>query len=567
LSSGETALRNFRGIFIFCAIWIVLAVGAYFWATGMITSIDQYHSPLHENPPANEASNFAPPMTPKVVVILVDALRLDTSLNEQAMPVLASIRARGAYAEMTSQTPSYSAPGYSTLFSGAWPYLNDGPAFNKEYNQIPVWTQENIFSLAHKAGYRTAISGYNWFEKLVPQDSVAESFYTPGEDRVADEQVVAAAKGWITDPNLQFILIHIDQVDYAGHHEGGAQSQNWLDAATRADALIGELTTDFDYKRSTLVILSDHGQIDQGGHGGDDEDVLHEPFVIAGRGVKPGPGKAMQMIDVAPTLAALLGLPTPAIAQGTPQWDLLQSALSSQGMYDSLIANNSAKLNQAYADAIGQSTSVSGQGGVAALRESRMRNDQAARAIPAVLLLFGPIGWVWAHRKTSQQRMALICAVVYVTLFQIRFLAIDGLSYSFSIVDSPESLIGYIAVTLAICMAICTVIYHYLLRKESYSILEWLHRQADFIWLCLYLLFVPVVANWWMNGLVPTWTLPELRAYFTGLSFLIQFMVTVGVGIASLLITAGIAKIQGRPLQTVVEPASARKGKALKKGK
>lgn len=560
-------MKNFRGIIIYCVIWILLAIGAYFWAMGMIDGMFNYRSPLHDNPPANEATTFAPPMTPKVVVILVDALRLDTSLNEQVMPVLASIRSRGAYAEMTSQAPSYSAPGYSTLFIGAWPYLNDGPAFNQEYDDIPVWTQENIFSLAHKAGYQTAISGFNWFEKLVPQETVAESFYTPGEDRAADEQVVAAAKGWITDPNLQFVLIHLDQVDYAGHHEGGARSQNWLDAANRADALIGELTADFDYKRNTLVILSDHGQIDAGGHGGDDEDVLHEPFVVAGRGVKPGPGKPMQMIDVAPTLAALLGLPTPAVAQGEPRWDMLQAALSSQGMYDSLISSNTANLNQLFADAIGQKNTVSGQGGVDALREARLRNEKGARSIPAALLLFGPIGWVWAHRKTAQQRLALICAVAYVVLFQIRFLVIDRLDYSFSIVDSPESLIDYIAVTLAVSMLICTVVYHFMLSKQPLSILKWLQNQSDFIWLCLYLLFVPVIANWWMNGFLPTWTLPNMRAYFTGLSFLIQLLVTVGLGIVSILITAVIAKVQGRPAGAIVEPSSIKKGKAQKNRK
>ena len=36
-----------------------------------------------------------------------------------------------------------------------------------------------------------------------------------------------AALPWLENNEAQFVLIHIDQVDYAGHHEGGAQSSNW----------------------------------------------------------------------------------------------------------------------------------------------------------------------------------------------------------------------------------------------------------------------------------------------------------------------------------------------------
>ena len=68
---------------------------------------------------------------------------------------------------------------------------------------------------------KTAVSGYNWFEKLIPQKAVNASFYTPGEDRLADRQVVDAVLPWLAGGQYSLILVHIDQVDYAGHHEGG----------------------------------------------------------------------------------------------------------------------------------------------------------------------------------------------------------------------------------------------------------------------------------------------------------------------------------------------------------
>jgi hypothetical protein len=52
----------------------------------------------------------------------------------------------------------------------------------------------------------------------------------------------------------------------------------------------------------------------RGGHGGQDPITLIEPFVMVGAGVKPGEFADINMVDIAPTVAALLGanIPLPA---------------------------------------------------------------------------------------------------------------------------------------------------------------------------------------------------------------------------------------------------------------
>ena len=146
---------------------------------------------------------------------------------------------------------------------------------------------------------RTAVSGYNWFEKLIPQNAVSASFYTSGEDQKADRAVVDAALPWLGQ-DFHLVLIHIDQVDYAGHHEGGPVSPNWAAAARRADDLLAEILAKVDLSKDTVLVCSDHGQIDPGGHGGIEPVVLTEPFILAGVGVKPGSYGDIQMVDVAP---------------------------------------------------------------------------------------------------------------------------------------------------------------------------------------------------------------------------------------------------------------------------
>jgi hypothetical protein len=164
-------------LIISITLCVLIAAGCYFWATGMISSNYAYRSPIHSTPP-QAGQQLGAPATQRLVIVLIDGLRYDTSQKTSTMPTLAQLRDDGASALMHSQPPSFSEPGYSTIFTGAWPWLNDGPAFNLAYDDIPTWTQDNLFSAAHDAGIKTAISGYYWFEKLVPQKDVDLSFYT-----------------------------------------------------------------------------------------------------------------------------------------------------------------------------------------------------------------------------------------------------------------------------------------------------------------------------------------------------------------------------------------------------
>lgn len=73
---------------VFC---IVLAVVAYFWVTGMISTNYAFRSPIKNTPPA-AGSALGDASTRRVVIVLIDALRYDTSMNESVMPTLAKLR-------------------------------------------------------------------------------------------------------------------------------------------------------------------------------------------------------------------------------------------------------------------------------------------------------------------------------------------------------------------------------------------------------------------------------------------------------------------------------------------
>ena len=528
---------------------LVAAIG-YLWGTGMINSLYAFRSPLKNNPPA-PGQPLGKPLTRRVVFVLIDALRDDTSHKTSVMPFLNQLRSEGAWATVHSRTPSYSEPGYSVLMIGAWPDVSDGPAMNLDYADIPTWTQDNLFSAAHRGGLKTAVSGYYWFEKLIPQNAVDASFYTPGEDRVADVDVVNHALPWLQSGDYQLVLIHIDQVDYAGHHEGGPQSPNWDAAATRADDLLKQIVSTLDLKQDTVLVVSDHGQIDRGGHGGQDPIVLVEPFVLAGAGVKPGQYPDIQQADVAPTVAALLGTNIPATAQGFVQTSMLNLTPDQLATINAAQTAQKSQLMTAYEKAIGnpvQPTSDTPSAMIQAMdsaKANRLTAERIPRSVLAIILALIPAA-VLVWKRNRKVAWFLGGAILYVILFNFGYAVVAGRTYSLSSVASSTDIIVFTAGTATTSLALSWLALTYAL--------DWLHsapRQAAesvlaFTFVTIYLLSLPILLSFAINGALVTWTTPEMASMFLGFLSLLQALIVAIVGLILTGITSLIASINGR---------------------
>lgn len=541
-------MKNALKWIISILLLIGIAAGSYFWATGQIASNFNYRSQIKDNPPQPGAA-LGTASTQRLVIVLIDALRYDTSIKTDVMPTLAQLRTQGASALMHSQPPSFSEPGYSTLLTGAWPEINDGPAFNLDYEDIPTFTQDNLFSSAHRNGWKTAVSGYYWFEKLIPQSDVDLSFYTPGEDESADIEVMKAAMPWLQKDEAQLVLIHIDQVDYAGHHQGGPQSPNWDAAAKRADDMLAEVVSSLDLSKDTLVVLSDHGQIDAGGHGGQDLVCLLEPFVIAGAGVTPGQYPDIQMVDVAPTLSALLGINLPASTQGSVLTGML--ALPQDVLADLPAATGKQQLGllTAYATALGKETtalkmlrsnSVSDtQAVIHDLRAQRLFSDRVKRAIPVGILLAVAVTLLMRQRKNRSLSWVL-GGILFVALFNLRYLLIDHKVYSLSSIISQMDLILYVAISTAVALVLVWLLINFYNKTFAGSPHE---NGLKTLWLGFTVILVaglPVLASYFLNGAVVTWTLPDYLTSFLALIGLIQVLVISALTPILAGITAGI---------------------------
>ncbi|MBN2678263.1 MAG: alkaline phosphatase family protein, partial [Anaerolineaceae bacterium] len=473
-------------------------------------------------------------ITEQVVIVLIDGLREDTSLQSEIMPVLDHLRSIGAWASMNSRPPSYSEPGYSTILTGAWPDINDGPAFNLPYEYIPTITQETIFTATRKAGLKTAVSAYYWFEKLIPQEQIDLSFFTAGEDREADRQVVDAALPWIQDTTMNLVLVHIDQVDYAGHHEGGAISPNYAAAAQRSDQLLGEIISPLDFTQSTLLVFSDHGQIDRGGHGGHDRITLQEPFVAVGKGIIPGGYTPIQMVDLASTVAVLLGTSLPSSSEGKPLVDMLELSLEQKAKLEGYHSVQQSGLIQTYQQALfsdgskeGQYSQTDSQSAIAAMQTDHLGPGRLSRSI-LIGAFLGLLFYLGRNIRFSRWIIMVTGSMIFLLLFHVLYSMITGNPYSFSVIESPDAFI--LMIILKTCIAFLTTsIMAGLLVKI------WRHPPSQIaIMTSIYTAFTMLVtalpAIWYLLLFGPRIEiiLPNIGLLFLGMLSLIQVL-TVGV--------------------------------------
>jgi hypothetical protein len=533
---------------------IALGVGAIFLALELMDNLYTYRSPLADNPPVPGRS-FGEPFGEQVVFVLIDALRYDTSLKPEVMPTLNQLRNQGASAKMHSQTPSYSSPGYGVLLTGAWPYLSDAPAFNLDYENIYPFTQDNVFSSAKRHGLRTAVSGYYWFEQLIPKDALDIGYFTPEEDHLADRAVVDAAIPWLESREYDLILVHLDQVDYAGHHEGGPQGEDWEKAASRVDALLAEIVAEMDLSEDVLVISSDHGQIDQGGHGGHDAVTLEEPFIMVGKGVKSGVYGDISMVDVAPTLAALTGINLPATTQGRVLTDMLFMPSNTITNLKSETARQQSQLVAAYANAIGQTlpeeaTNASAnitvqeyQQALEGVQQSRLNRERLLRIAIAAVLLLAVLILVWKKKPKGLMNLVL-AALLYTAIYHFSYVTFGPKVYSYSSVISPTQLVVINGIFSLIALIIAWLLFTFQ-NWITLDIKQNLSKAADIALFIILVTSLPLIAHIVWNGLFATWMLPDLMLHYLALISLIQIFF-ISVGVLLLVIVTGIILLDRR---------------------
>jgi hypothetical protein len=123
--------------------------------------------------------------------------------------------------------------------------------------------------------------------------------------------------------DADLVILLVGAVDAAGHAQGG-DSPAYREAAITADHALARVLSRVDLSQDAVIVTADHGHTGRGGHGGVEPEVLTVPLIAAGAGIRPGATATdARLIDLAPTVSALLALPAPGHGLGRTLTELL----------------------------------------------------------------------------------------------------------------------------------------------------------------------------------------------------------------------------------------------------
>lgn len=560
-------------LFIIAAL-VAASAYAYLWSNSLVLSIYGYRSPLDTTPPLS--TERTPPLAKQVVLVLVDGLRYDTSLQ---MPYLNLLRVRGAQARLVADPPSTTQTSWVTLISGAGPEINDMPLFDRDAELLQPLPIDHLFAAARRAGLSAGIAGFHWWEKLVPPESLDCKYYAYAEDDAADRLVIDHALVFIEQFQPHFLLVNLRQVQQAGQAFGG-DSAEYLQAALRCDDYIRLLAEQMDLQHSVLLVVSGHGHLSRpaagarslpfliqevpeyaGGYGGDEPVVVTTPLVLDGQGVASGDYGTLNPTVVAPAIATLLGAPLPATAQGLLPTHLLPMQVAHKAEVLLALAQQRLYLGNIYLASIGRGTlTVTAEGDLlvarssmdvqnyqsaadlAALsleqtereisrgRDSRLRAERLARAPLVAAIILPPLwlAWIRRNRRFAWNGLAaLLAAVLYHALFLWQ-----GGVYSFSRMPA-----GGLAATLQPSLRRAVVslalggllVVLWLWRERQRSLSQVILSTYVYALAVLYWIGLPIALWTAWSGQHFTWYIPDFTLSYVHFALLEQGMWTAAL--------------------------------------
>jgi hypothetical protein len=262
--------------------------------------------------------------------------------------------------EAQSHYPSWSRPNYVSILTGVPPFAS---GVRTNHHTTPV-ALDSLMDRARAAGLRVAsATDYDVLPRLFlrARPRAANDIAPPplpegvldidDVDTVADDEEIAKAvrapdadlqspfddaryAPWpggfseagdaLAAGNADLVVLLLGAVDAAGHAHGGA-SPEYRAAAAVADHALARALARIDLEHDAVIVTADHGHTSRGGHGGIEPEVMTVPLIAAGAGITPGAAAVdARLIDIAPTVSTLLGIPAPGHGLGRTLVEILK---------------------------------------------------------------------------------------------------------------------------------------------------------------------------------------------------------------------------------------------------
>ncbi len=247
-------------------------------------------------------------MNKKVILILADGMRPDSMAH---LPYAKKLMQEGAYSLAAETTfPSVTLPCHFSLFLSV-PTERHGISTN--LYMPPVRPVSGLFEQLAAAGKKSIVY-YDWeqLRDLWRPGTVEHAVFSRGNYEVNDEKHTTEAISYIEDNSPDFVFLYLGYPDGAGH-DFGWMGEEYMKSVEFVWNQIERIVERFR-DEYTFIITADHGGHERR-HGENIPEDMLIPLVCVGPDFKPGELESANIMDIAPTVAKLMG------AAPAPEWE------------------------------------------------------------------------------------------------------------------------------------------------------------------------------------------------------------------------------------------------------
>ena len=251
-----------------------------------------------------------------VIVIGVDGA--GAWFKDADTPNFDRIFANGAVTyKALSSKPTISAECWGSMLIGVGPEVHK--LTNKRVSVLPypMWSKyPTVFRRIRKAYPKAELGSYcdwNPITKGIVEKFIGVSHYT-----ARDKVLTPVICNYIRKRKPDFLFIHFDSVDGAGH-KNGYGTENHVKAIIEVDKLIGDVHSCAEkagiLENTLFMVIADHGGTNEengkGSHGGWTDEEKYVTFAAVGKGVKNNEIRKMNIRDLAAVILYAFGIKAP----------------------------------------------------------------------------------------------------------------------------------------------------------------------------------------------------------------------------------------------------------------
>ena len=273
-------------------------------------------------PRANGAREapLLPPLARRVYVIVVDGCNRGRLWQAHA-PVMDRLAREGSeYLRVEPAYPARTVVCFSSMLTGATPAEH---GMRSNFAPRLGVRCESIFDVLERNGRRGRLVGIAHL--LDPfGEHVVRSVTSVQPTSEIDRSLAAEGRRVVEEEDPDLLVLQLLAADQLGHVRG-VRSPEYLEQLAETDRHVGHFLSFLEesgrLEGATVILMADHGQgRGIGGHGHLDWGERPVPFVVWGAGAVPGAisHEPRSVLELAPTVARLLGVPQPEAARGTP---------------------------------------------------------------------------------------------------------------------------------------------------------------------------------------------------------------------------------------------------------